>query len=87
MLAGKALLKWSAFACGIQSFLVCLFHLSINTELSMTYLERAIRDGHAKLTGEGKTEKITYIAVMDRTLQRSRRKSARRILGGIDLSL
>ncbi|MCC6298474.1 MAG: restriction endonuclease subunit M [Anaerolineales bacterium] len=29
----------------------------------MTYLERAINDGHAKLTGEGKSEKITYLAV------------------------
>ena len=29
----------------------------------MTYLERAIKDGHARLTGEGKTEKITYVAV------------------------
>lgn len=29
----------------------------------MTYLERAIKDGHAKLTGEGKMEKITYLAV------------------------
>lgn len=28
-----------------------------------TYLERAIKDGHAKLTGEGKNEKITYVAV------------------------
>lgn len=29
----------------------------------MTHLQRAIKDGHAKLTGEGKNEKITYIAV------------------------
>jgi type I restriction enzyme M protein len=29
----------------------------------MTYLERAIKDGHAKVTGEGKQHKITYIAV------------------------
>ncbi len=28
-----------------------------------TYLERAIKDGHAKRTGEGKTEKIVYLAV------------------------
>lgn len=27
-----------------------------------TYLERAIEDGHAKLTGEGKTQRIHYIA-------------------------
>ncbi len=29
----------------------------------MTYLERAINDGHAKFSGEGKQQKITYIAV------------------------
>ena len=29
----------------------------------MTYLERAIADGHAKLTGEGKQQKILYTAV------------------------
>jgi type I restriction enzyme M protein len=29
----------------------------------MTYLERAIKDSHAKLTGEGKQQKITYAAV------------------------
>jgi type I restriction enzyme M protein len=29
----------------------------------MTYLERAQKDGHAKLAGEGKQQKITYIAV------------------------
>lgn len=29
----------------------------------MTYLERAIKDGHAKITGEGKQQKITYITV------------------------
>jgi type I restriction enzyme M protein len=29
----------------------------------MTYLERAITDGHAKLTGEGKQQKILYVAV------------------------
>lgn len=29
----------------------------------MTYLQRAIKDGHARLTGEGKSEKITYVAV------------------------
>lgn len=28
----------------------------------MTYLERAINDGHAEIRGEGKNEKITYIA-------------------------
>lgn len=28
-----------------------------------TFLERALKDGHAKLTGEGKNEKITYLAV------------------------
>ena len=30
----------------------------------MSYLERAITDGHAKLTGEGKQQKILYVAVM-----------------------
>ncbi len=29
----------------------------------MSYLERALKDGHAKITGEGKNQKITYIAV------------------------
>src|SRR5438067_6128591 len=29
----------------------------------MTFLERAIADGHAKLIGEGKTQQIHYIAV------------------------
>ena len=29
----------------------------------MTYLKQAIQDGHAKLTGEGKQQKITYVAV------------------------
>ena len=29
----------------------------------ITYLERAIKDGHARLTGEGKSQKITYVAV------------------------
>src|SRR5437763_7451133 len=29
----------------------------------MTFLERAIRDGHAKFTGEVKNKKITYVAV------------------------
>lgn len=29
----------------------------------MTYLDRAIRDGHAKITGEGKQRKILYLAV------------------------
>lgn len=29
----------------------------------MTYLERALNDGHAKFSGEGKTQKITYLAV------------------------
>ncbi len=29
----------------------------------MSYLERAITDGHAKLTGEGKQQKILYVAV------------------------
>ena len=28
-----------------------------------TYLERAINDGHAKFTGEGKTQRIVYLAV------------------------
>ena len=30
---------------------------------TMNYLERAIADGHAKLTGEGKQQKILYVAV------------------------
>ena len=29
----------------------------------MTYLERALQDGHAQLTGAGKQQKITYLAV------------------------
>lgn len=29
----------------------------------MAYLDRALKDGHAKLTGEGKQQRITYIAV------------------------
>ncbi len=29
----------------------------------MSYLDRAIADGHAKLSGEGKQQKITYVAV------------------------
>lgn len=29
----------------------------------MTYIERALKDGHAVLKGEGKTQKITYVAV------------------------
>ena len=29
----------------------------------MSYLERAITDGHAKLTGEGKQQKILYVTV------------------------
>jgi len=29
----------------------------------MTYLEQALEKGYAKITGEGKTEKITYLAV------------------------
>lgn len=29
----------------------------------MSFLERAIRDGHAQIAGEGKNAKITYIAV------------------------
>ena len=29
----------------------------------MTYLERAIKDGHARISGEGKQQKITYLAV------------------------
>ena len=28
-----------------------------------SYLDRALRDGHAKLTGEGKAQKIVYLAV------------------------
>jgi hypothetical protein len=31
--------------------------------INMSYLERAITDGHAKLTGEGKQQKILYVAV------------------------
>jgi type I restriction enzyme M protein len=36
-----------------------------NTEpgFTMSYLERAITDGHAKFTGEGKQQKILYVAV------------------------
>jgi type I restriction enzyme M protein len=29
----------------------------------MSYLERSLKDGHAKLTGEGKQQKILYVAV------------------------
>ena len=29
----------------------------------MSYLERAIADGHAKISGEGKQQKILYVAV------------------------
>jgi type I restriction enzyme M protein len=29
----------------------------------MAYLERALKDGHAKIAGEGKQQKITYVAV------------------------
>lgn len=29
----------------------------------MTYLDRAITDGHAKIAGEGRSQKITYLAV------------------------
>jgi type I restriction enzyme M protein len=29
----------------------------------MTYFERAIQDGHARLAGEGKQQKIIYLAV------------------------
>ncbi|MGI8481088.1 MAG: type I restriction enzyme HsdR N-terminal domain-containing protein, partial [Chthoniobacterales bacterium] len=29
----------------------------------MTFLQRALADGHAKLTGDGKTQKIIYFAV------------------------
>jgi len=29
----------------------------------MTYLGRAIKDGHAKISGEGKQQKILYLAV------------------------
>lgn len=29
----------------------------------MPYLEKAVADGHAKITGEGRTQKITYLAV------------------------
>lgn len=29
----------------------------------MTYLERAIKDGHAKIAGEGKQQKILYLAI------------------------
>lgn len=32
------------------------------TEQSKTYLELAIQDGHAKITGEGKSERIHYLA-------------------------
>lgn len=30
---------------------------------NMNYLERALADGHAKLSGEGKQQKILYVAV------------------------
>ena len=33
------------------------------TSQQKTYLERAIEDGHAKIIGEGRTQKITYLAV------------------------
>jgi hypothetical protein len=36
---------------------------SVKQRVFMTYLERAITDGHAKLTGEGKQQKILYVAV------------------------
>jgi type I restriction enzyme M protein len=29
----------------------------------MAYLERALKDGHAKIAGGGKQQKITYVAV------------------------
>ena len=29
----------------------------------MTYIEKAIKAGHAKISGNGKQQKITYIAV------------------------
>ena len=29
----------------------------------MAYLDRAIKDGHAKITGDGKQQKILYLAV------------------------
>ena len=29
----------------------------------MTYLEKALKNGHARLSGAGKTEKITYVAI------------------------
>jgi len=29
----------------------------------MTYLERAVKDGHARISGEGKQRKIIYLAV------------------------
>jgi len=38
-----------------------LYLLEFN--FTMNYLERAIADGHAKLTGEGKQQKILYVAV------------------------
>ena len=28
-----------------------------------TYLQRALKDGYAKIEGEGKSQKITYLAV------------------------
>jgi type I restriction enzyme M protein len=37
--------------------------LSLKMGFNMSYLERAISDGHAKLTGEGKQQKILYVAV------------------------
>lgn len=33
-----------------------------NQPMSETYLDRAIADGHAKFTGEGKSERIHYIS-------------------------
>ena len=37
--------------------------VSLKSGFIMSYLERAISDGHAKLTGEGKQQKILYVAV------------------------
>lgn len=34
----------------------------MSVETPQTYLEQAIEDGHAELTGEGKKERIHYIA-------------------------
>jgi type I restriction enzyme M protein len=30
---------------------------------TVTYLERALKDGHVRIFGEGRSEKITYVAV------------------------